>query len=211
MKEFVDIERCVLALAQKRKAFHAEADFQFALSWEIQTQYPDAHIRLEYHMKNFPNMHIDIMVFVDDEYIPIELKYKTAKLTTVIDGEPYNLKNHGAQDLGKYDYLKDVQRLELLAKETDGYHKGYAIWLTNDPSYLSAPKRANTVYEQFSVHDGAVKHGTMCWLPHASLGTIRNRETPITLANTYTIKWKPYSSIECAKGNFYYAIIPVES
>ena len=35
-------------LRAKRTVFHSEADFQFALSWEIQLHYPDASVRLEY-------------------------------------------------------------------------------------------------------------------------------------------------------------------
>lgn len=161
-------------------------------------------------MKEFSNMHIDIMVFMDDVYIPIELKYKTSKSSVIVDGEPYHLKYHGAQDLGRYDCLKDVQRLELLTQCDSRCRKGYAIWLTNDISYLSPPKRNNTVYEQFSIHDGAIKTGIMHWLPHASAGTVKNREMPITLNNSYKIYWKTYSTVDCTKGSFYYIVVEVD-
>ena len=109
---FFDIDKCLLSLSKKRPLFHSEADFQFALAWEIQLAYPQANVRFEYAPKDFSNMHIDIVVFIDQHIIPIELKYKTAKLNAIYNSEMYNLKSHGAQDCGKYDCLKDLQRIE---------------------------------------------------------------------------------------------------
>ena len=75
-----DIDRCLFSLQKKRPIFHSEADFQFALSWEIKSHYPDANVRLEYCPSIPPNVHIDILLFYCNETISIELKYKTAKL-----------------------------------------------------------------------------------------------------------------------------------
>lgn len=41
-------------------------------------------------------MHIDILLKEEDEFYPIELKYVTAACYTIVDGEKYLLKNHGA-------------------------------------------------------------------------------------------------------------------
>ena len=57
-------------------------------------------------------MHIDILVIIDNCWYPIELKYKTLKCSIISDGENFYLKNHGAEDLGKYDFHKDVQYIE---------------------------------------------------------------------------------------------------
>ena len=204
-----DIDRCLFSLQKKRPIFHSEADFQFALSWEIKSHYPDANVRLEYCPSIPANVHIDILLFYHNETIPIELKYKTAKLTFSLDNEDFNLKNHGAQDLGKYDFLKDVQRLEDLSSCLSGFSKGYTVWLTNDTSYWNPPSRKNTVYEAFSIHQSARKHGCMEWLPHAGAGTIKGREKPITLNGTYVINWRNYSDIGCKKGIFKYATLTV--
>ena len=80
----------------KRKRFHSEADFQFALAWEIQTLYPDAEVRLEYCPREAPHMHIDIIVELNGKLFPIELKYKTLKIDCSFAGENYSLKSHGA-------------------------------------------------------------------------------------------------------------------
>jgi hypothetical protein len=45
----------------------------------------------------------------------------------VVGGEPYYLKNHGAQDVGKYDFVKDICRLEAYRENIAGHKEGYAI------------------------------------------------------------------------------------
>lgn len=211
LRDLFNLEKCLKSLSNKRLVFHSEADFQFALSWEIQLEYPTSNIRLEYPLKseNGSNIHIDIVVFLKDLFIPIELKYKTKKMSINIGKEIYDLKGHGAQDLGKYDFLSDIERLELLSNNINNYLVGYTLWLTNDKSYLNPPQRENTIYEEFSVHNNTTKSGTMKWLPHASKGTIKGREDSIHLENTYLIKWKSYSNIDCKNGDFNYSIVEV--
>ena len=207
----MDLLEPLTTLQEKRKIFHSEADFQFALAWEIQQQYPHYHVRLEYCPEEAPNMHIDILVFTPDGAIPIELKYKTIKTSIVIDGEKYLLRNHGAQDIGKYDFLADIQRLEWLSNHFRGYIKGYVLWLSNDTSYWTKPQRPHTVYEAFSVHHGAHKQGVMMWAAHAGAGTTKNRNQPITLIGNYDISWEHYSKIgEDRNSTFRYVLLPVK-
>ena len=62
----MDIINSLKLLSDSRKVFHSEADFQFALAWEIQKLYPDAKIRLEYCPASItPNIHIDMLVIID--------------------------------------------------------------------------------------------------------------------------------------------------
>jgi len=207
---FFNVNHCMQNLSKKRPIFHSEADFQFALAREIQTCYPDADIRLEYCPIAIPNTHIDIIVFHNGKVIPIELKYKTAKFACDYDKEFYHLKNHGAQDLGKYDCLKDIKRLEELSLLLDNFSHGYAIWLTNDASYWAPPVRANTAYENFSIHHTAQKHGSLAWASHAGIGTTKGREKPIVLKDTYDILWKSFSNLGGKKGAlFNYAVLTV--
>lgn len=51
MNSTLDIEKCMKSLSEKRPIFHSEADFQFALAWEIQKEYPKANVRLEYPIR----------------------------------------------------------------------------------------------------------------------------------------------------------------
>lgn len=212
MEEVFNLEKCITALRDKREIFHSEADFQFALAWEIQIAYPNAVVHLEYCPKAMPNMHIDIVVFYGGKCYPIELKYKTAYLDVDSGSEIYALKAHYGQDLGKYDCLLDIQRIESIEKSMPGFAKGYAVWLTNDSLYWKAPSKASAFYREFSVHEGSIKSGSMSWDEKAGEGTTKGRTEPIVLRGTYTINWKPYSTIKTDRnGAFYYAFVEVKS
>jgi hypothetical protein len=112
----MDMVKIIDKLRSKRRIFCSEKDFQFALAWEIQKCYDKSNIRLEYCPNLEKNVHIDIIVELDNKYYPIELKYKTKTFIGKDNNENYFLKNQGAQDIGKYDYLKDIQRIEQFSK-----------------------------------------------------------------------------------------------
>lgn len=198
-------------LRNKRKLFHSEADFQFALAWEIQLIYPNASVRLEYCPAAASNMHIDILVEHENCIYPIELKYKTLLTEVTVNGEAYRLKSHGAQDIGKYDFLADIQRMEYMSNVLPRFRQGFAVWLTNDPAYWSKTTRQNTIAEAFQLFDGAVKQGEMAWAAHAGNGTTKGREAPVVLADSYVVKWHEYSRLSDKRnGCFKYAISQID-
>ncbi len=49
---------------------------------------------------------------VESQKLAIELKYKTRHLLGIVGGEIYDLGDQAAQDLGRYDFFKDIERLE---------------------------------------------------------------------------------------------------
>lgn len=105
-------------LAAKRPVFHSEADFQHALAWELHERYPHCSLRLEYkppHL-NAP-IYLDMWVHSSETTLAIELKYKTRAGHLEFEGESFDLLHHGAQPLGRYDFLKDVERLEHVVAE----------------------------------------------------------------------------------------------
>lgn len=199
----MDIVKPLMQLSLKRKIFNSEADFQFALAWEIQTVYPEAKIRLEYSPSCIsPAIHVDIMVIIDDFWYPIELKYKTISCTKNCDDEIFKLKNHGAQDLGRYDYLKDVQRIEKLKETLPNFKRGYAVLLTNDSAYWSNSERIDMVYNEFKLSENMIKTGKMIWASHAGKGTTKGRENPIELKDKYIVKWQKYSELDETRSGF---------
>lgn len=180
----------------KRRIFVSEADMQFEFAWTIKELYPNVKVRLEYCPEFDLNMHIDILVIIDNEWIPIELKYKTKGCVKVVDNEKYNLKNQGAKDIGCYLYLKDIQRIEKIKDNINNFNKGYSIFLTNELSYTRRPKKSNTFYEQFSLGDNTTKKGILEWHLDTSSGTKKGIEKPIVLKNCYSMKWNDYSLVD---------------
>ena len=189
-----DVNEILYILAKKRPLFHSEADFQHAFAWEIHKQLPDASIRLEYPIRIDKQSiyYIDVWISVRNVIFAIELKYKTRSLKVRIENEKYELKNQSAQDVGRYDFLNDLQRLERLNKAHRNFI-GYAILLTNDSSYWKKPKKSDTVDADFRIHDGRIIKGRLAWGVKASDGTKKNREQPIFLEGRYYLKWQRYS------------------
>lgn len=206
-----NIMRAIDSIKEKRKVFHSEADFQFALAWEIKRLYPEVDVRLEYAYKVDDKIyHIDILVMIEGKFIPIELKYKTLKKLMIVDDEEFTLRNHGAQDLGKYDFIKDIVRLETLLSEDSKFVDGYAIMLTNDPSYWNGSTRKNTCCAAFDIGNDKEIRGSLKWAEHTSEGTMKNREKPLVLLGEYKMKWHDYSYFdEKRNGTFKYLAVKV--
>jgi len=194
------IEFLLKTLSDLRSIFHSEADFQHALAWCFHQQNPNANVRLELPFRTeFSSEYVDLFLDNGTHRLAVELKYKTRKFSLKLSSDEFNLKNQGAQDLGRYDFLADVARLERFVSENRA-DSGCAILLTNDPSYWSKPKREITVDESFRLTDGRTLEGSLAWLEHAAPGTIRSREKPINLSGTYTAAWKSYSSPSAIPG-----------
>ena len=111
----IDLANSLRALATDRPLFHSEADFQHALAWQIHQQLPAAAIRLELPVAvEDDRFHVDIWVVQGGYSLAIELKYKVRALTLHLGQEKYELKSQSAQDLGRYDFVKDICRLEQI-------------------------------------------------------------------------------------------------
>ena len=207
----INLHEQMNSLMKERSIFHSEADFQFAFAWEIQKAYPHADIRLEYCPAEYPNMHLDLLVKIEGKNFPIELKYKTLSAQVETDGEYYNIKSHSAEDLGRYDYLIDVERIELLRDKLGSFEKGYAIMLSNDPLYWTIPKNLReTASDFFRIHDGCKKSGVLNWRETAGIGTTKNRERAIKLTGDYLIEWQEYSKFSFARnGIFKYLLLEI--
>ncbi len=64
---------------------------------------------------------------------------------------------------------------------------GYAILLTNDPSYWTQSRNDNTADVRFRLHEGNTLHGGLGWGPGASAGTKCGREELFQLGGPYAL------------------------
>src|ERR1700676_109598 len=145
----LDIPHVLETLAKRRRVFHSEADFQYALAWEIHEAQPDAAIRLELPVRasDGRTVHVDLFVTCGHQRFAIELKYKTEELNVRDGAEHFSLRSHSAQDTGRYDFLADVARLERYVASEENVI-GYALMLSNDRKYWKET-RPNNISEQF--------------------------------------------------------------
>ncbi|MDF2725892.1 MAG: hypothetical protein K0Q59_5570 [Paenibacillus sp.] len=207
----MDIQAIMSSLAMKRPIFHNEADFQHALAWELR-EHEECKIRLERRMEidKKRRAYLDIWVEQEGRTTAIELKYKMRAIDYTFDGEAYSLLNQGAQDIGRYDVLKDLQRLEQMVKHRS-VDEGYLIYLTNDSSYFQDPGVVKTTADrEFRIHEGKRISGTLCWSEGTGEGTMKGREEPIVLEGDYVMNWVPYSRLDAtAAGNIQCLLVAV--
>lgn len=190
------MRKLLASLSGRRPVFHSEADFQHALAWEYQLSSKTASIRLEQQTAAAGGrVHLDVLVKHDARHVAIELKYKTKKASVSWQDEDFHLRSHGAQDLGRYDFLKDIARVERYVQTHPG-SDGYVVLLTNDQSYWQEGKKFNSVDTSFRIHEGRVINGELAWGSGASMGTMRARESAIQIGGSYHVEWHDFSRIE---------------
>ena len=187
----LDMNAMLKALAARRPVFHSEADFQHELAWEIRSQgHP---IRLEAPLPGSGKRHrLDILVPLGGRAVAIELKYKTREFRGSVRGEDFDLLSHSAPDIGRYDFLKDIELLERSVLAGADI-TAYSVLLTNDPAYWTRPRKSRPLDADFRIHDGAVIGGVLRWASGASDGTKRGREDAIRVRGPYALQWARYS------------------
>lgn len=182
----LDVPGLMENLSEERPIFHSEADFQHALAWQLHKEMPNDEIRLEYKPFQDERMYLDIWIRSQAVGVAIELKYLTKDLKLEWDDESFALRDQGAQDLGRYDFLKDVQRLEHVMYGLRPAKVGYAVLVTNAPPYWKPPLRT-TIDAAFRLHEGRKITGEMAWPTQASEGTTTDRGKPIRLKGSMIV------------------------
>lgn len=202
-----ELEQTMAALAAQRPIFHSEADFQHAFAWQLQRSYPQARIRLETRPR--PGVRLDVLAYVDGRRVAFELKYLLRRLTTTIEDELFELPFQGAQDTRRYDFIKDIARLEVLVRE-DIVDHGYAVALTNDPLYWQGGQREDVADAAFRLGEGRTLAGVMAWSDRTGAGTKRFREESLSLAGSYDLLWRDFSRVEGGRyGTFRFLVVAV--
>jgi len=203
------LDKVLGKLAQQRPVFHSEADFQHALAWAIQEDSSDTPVRLEFKPLSDARVYIDIWLGLQPPFA-IELKYPTKGIDVNIGAERFTLANHSAADLRRYDFLKDMARLEEVARTVPGA-RGFAVLLTNDRAYWRPGQREVSIDDAFHLNEGRELSGELAWRDHAGAGTTKGREQSITLDGRYSLSWRSYSTV--GSGNhheFRYLLVPIE-
>ena len=204
----IDLTLVLEELSRKRPIFHSEADFQHALAWELHEAIPEAQVRLEYRPPGMEKTSIDIWLGMATGPLAIELKYVTRRFDAAVAGERYELNNHGAQDVRRYDFLKDFVRLERVVATVPSASAA-AIFLTNDDSYWRESLRSEQIDAAFRIHDGRQLQGPLAWGAAAGPGTTKGRTESLRLHGAYQLAWRDYATLHGAKGRFRYALVEV--
>lgn len=201
----IEFDKILKQLTETRPVFHSEADFQHALAWEIHRHHYEASVRLERRVpKQDERGYIDLWIEVKGVTYFVELKYVKRQARITIVDEIFDLPNR-VIDLCRYEFWKDVQRLERISSANDRII-GIVILLTNEPLLWNGPK-GKTDDAEFSVHEDRVVQGTLRW-PEGKKGLPKSVIDPIKMNGAYRLKWYEYFNFPDIKnGRFKYLMI----
>lgn len=201
-----EIKRLLSDLATKKPVFCSEMDFQLHLAWEMKAR--GWEVSLEFDPQCFDaNAAIDILIH-KPERIAIELKYKTTHFEYSVHGHSLRLKDQAARDVARYDFVKDVWRIERVVSGAQA-DRGFAIFLTNDAGYWRTG-RDGTADAMFHMFDGrSIGGAELRWGPKASDGTKKGREKAILLSRDYVFGWQDYFKLDGKGGHFRYLLVEV--
>lgn len=199
-------------LKEKRSVFHSEADFQFALAWQIKKIYQDqVDIHLEVPLSTDKKDRLDILVKMGNKNIPIELKYFHSELTF----NEYRLSKQN-DTWRSQRVLKDLERAENYAykNNSSGDQEGYALLICNEEKYWT-PKKDNLTYYHFRLEDGRTlkENETLEWITDNDFASEKALKygDHLTFRNDYLIEWKEYSKLDNSKkGQFKYLLLEVK-
>ena len=213
------VEQDVLSFWERNdELLFNERDFQMHLAtWLRNSDNAYDDVDVEYYvpqaeLDNYvwdSELRLDIVIKKGGEYCPVELKYKTQKVEKTITrfGEKLNdnvvvMKNQSAQNLGMYDFWKDVRRVELVRNRFKNVKGGLAVFVTNDSLYTRA-SRADSNNYLMNMDEGA--HSTMKhWRNPES--TNAKTHPNFEVEREYSIKWhqKKVDSVP-----FYYCVVTI--
>ena len=213
IKEFLEKE-----LKEEGRVFLNEWDFQMKLSlflthikgYKVHLEYvvPLNFLKKrEYPFANKENINIDIVIEKEGLFYLIELKYKTQRATIKFErfGEIncVSLKDQSRIPMSKYDFWKDVARLEFLKESFEKVKGGLCIFLTNNETYTRGDKG---ISEEFTMEAQKSHIGTLTLKD----GKTKKKCPEFSLSKDYQIeKWHELTNEE-TKIAFHYCIVRVD-
>ena len=213
IKEFLNKE-----LEEEGRVFLNEWDFQMSLSlflthikgYKVHLEYvvPLNFLKKrEYPFANKENINIDIVIEKEGLFYLIELKYKTQRATIKFErfGEIncVSLKDQSRIPMSKYDFWKDVARLEFLKESFEKVKGGLCIFLTNNETYTRGDKG---ISEEFTMEAQKSHIGTLTLKD----GKTKKKCPEFSLSKDYQIeKWNKVANEE-TKIAFHYCIVRVD-
>lgn len=226
------IKDIIIDFAKQELVFSNEQDFQIEMALALKTgKYGVKDVKLEIISLNetwedvkkkvqnkekidrqIKQYHDILVKFSDDEYVLIELKYKTPSKLCFYKtkrGEMITFAQ-GVYDIGAYDFLKDISRLETISERhmpgeiQKKIKKSYAVLLTNDKNYrynrFDRKKKNGTQspWINYSIHDNKeFEKGRLYFLINkkneSAYKTPNGRHfDSIDLNNDYKFEWCNY-------------------
>lgn len=230
-----DLVNIISDFAKKGFVFSNEQDFQFSLGEKIKTLKGVKNVFFEalsldpsitftsiesgvnsninYTLSRTTKQYHDILVELENKTFEIiELKYKTpGKICLYETLKEKNITfRQGAYDLGCYDFLSDVSRLENINSRNFlsniKISKSFCILLTNDKNYRYNDFSKSGIWRMYSLceKNKIIGKGTLTFKAGGMAYSIKSKKlSAVTLKNSYTLDWHDYELININTGKIY--------
>ncbi|MFC7825817.1 hypothetical protein [Streptomyces sp. NPDC057375] len=190
----------------RRPVFHSEADLQHGFARVLWEMAPEVESRLEVPQRTAGRAeYLDLLCIGPRARTAVEFKYFTRGWTGTAGtpAEDYVLKDHGATDLARLHFVRDIARLERFCSGPG--QDGLALMVTNEPALWTPPPpgRRRTRDHEFRIHEGRELAGTLRWAEGAY------EPNTCTLAGAYPLAWEPYSGQDGPGGEFRWLAVHV--
>lgn len=202
--EVIDIDLVMRDLSVSHPVFISELEFQRALMKAVEQYLPGAYLEAP---RRFERIRMDIGLDVRGMSTVIELKYKTRKLEALHGERNFFLKNNSIQYQARYDFVKDITRVERYVKHARD-RVGWAILLTND--YLLWESWSSGASEEFRLADGLSLSGLHRWKDGFAAGLNHPRDAALDVQGNYKLAWSDYSDLPGRWGKFRYLAVRVD-
>jgi hypothetical protein len=216
------------------KIFVSENDIALSFAYYLKLKYKDAKIKFEFPFEvdfqpqfiNEPKLkdrfsYLDLLISLEGKNYGFEFKYLTRKLELKQIHENFELKNQGAQDVLRFNFRKDIYRLELLKnnalKSNIKIDKGFAILLTNDHLLYNDDKSDSGIDKEYRFHNSrpiGIRGEDAKWNKKTeNQSWVHQKQFNIKLplrSQGYAINWENYTNIEGVEnGEFKYCVVEI--
>ncbi|WP_309114771.1 hypothetical protein [Saccharothrix sp.] len=198
----IRLDDLLAGLAHARPVFHSEADLQHALAWQVHLLDPHVQVRLEVRPDPAVREVLDLLVHRPDHgrSTAIEVKYWKKRWSGTAAGERFDLPNQGAHDIRRYDFVKDISRVERFVAARPGCDGLVLLWSNDDLDWRPPATFRATAADAFRIHEGATLDGERAWSAQAGAGTTKGREKPIALTGHYRMAWRDFTTLDHVVG-----------
>ncbi len=175
----LDIHNVMTGLEARGLIINSRPEFHDALCGYLCEAFPNDKVVPEIHPRSYGKT--KFIVGIPSRGVAIRLWYPRA--------------GKWRDNLTRYEFLRDVDRMERAIADVNWLRHGLVVMLTDMSKLWEVPETdpRRTQDAALRIHHDAMLKGTLNWGGHTSPGIKLGRKQPIQLDGQYLMDWRAYS------------------